>query len=100
MILSSQHSTTRHLTLPLSAWNFDGKQHDCRPHPPYFFLFSGLKIKKLKDHHLDTVEVIEAESQVVLNIPSEHDFQDALKKIPEVLGMVHTHGRGLLRVLS
>jgi hypothetical protein len=37
-----------------------------------------LKIK-LKDRHLDT-EVIEAETQVVLNTLTEHDFQDAFKK--------------------
>jgi histone-lysine N-methyltransferase SETMAR len=44
------------------------------PHPPYspdltlcyFFLFSRLKIK-LKGRHFDTIEVIEAESQAVLN---------------------------------
>jgi hypothetical protein len=30
--------------------------------------------------HFDTVEVIEAESQAVLNSLTEHNFQDALKK--------------------
>jgi hypothetical protein len=35
-----------------------------------------LKIK-LKGRHFDTVEVIEAESQAVLNTFTEHDFQDA-----------------------
>jgi hypothetical protein len=38
-----------------------------------------LKIK-LKDRHIDTTEVIKAESQAVLNTLTEHDFQDALKK--------------------
>jgi hypothetical protein len=38
-----------------------------------------LKIK-LKSLHFDTVEVTEADSQVVLNILTEHDFQDAFKK--------------------
>jgi hypothetical protein len=37
-----------------------------------------LKIK-LKGHHFDTIEVIEAESQAVLNTLTEHDFQDAFK---------------------
>jgi hypothetical protein len=37
-----------------------------------------LKIK-LKDRHFDTIEVIEAESQAVLNIFAEHSFQDAIK---------------------
>jgi hypothetical protein len=31
---------------------------------------------KLKGRHFDTLEVIEAESQEVLNILTEHDFQD------------------------
>jgi hypothetical protein len=35
---------------------------------------------KLKGCHFDTFEVIEAESQAVLNTLKEHDFQDAFKK--------------------
>jgi hypothetical protein len=38
-----------------------------------------LKIK-LKGRHFGTVEVIEAELQVVLNTLTEHDFQDMFKK--------------------
>jgi hypothetical protein len=38
-----------------------------------------LKIK-LKGRQFDTTEVIEAESQAVLNTLTEHDFQDAYKK--------------------
>jgi hypothetical protein len=49
-------------------------------HPPYFSLFPRLKIK-LKGRHFNTTEVIEAESQAVLNILTEHDFQDAFKKL-------------------
>jgi hypothetical protein len=45
------------------------------PHPPHSYLFLRLKIK-LKDRHFDTTEVIEAESPVVLNTLTEHDFQD------------------------
>jgi hypothetical protein len=37
-----------------------------------------LKIK-LKSRHYDTTEVMEAESQVVLNSLTEHDFQEAFK---------------------
>jgi hypothetical protein len=37
-----------------------------------------LKIK-LKGRHFDTIEVIETESQAVLNTLTEHVFQDALK---------------------
>jgi hypothetical protein len=38
-----------------------------------------LKIK-LKDGHFDPIEVMEAESQAVLNTLTEHGFQDAFKK--------------------
>jgi hypothetical protein len=47
-------------------------------HPPYFSLFPWLKIK-LKGHHLDTTEVIEAELQAALNTLTEHGFQDGFK---------------------
>jgi hypothetical protein len=42
----------------------------CLPHPPYFSVSPTE----------DTTEVIEAESQAVLNTLTEHDFQDAFKK--------------------
>jgi hypothetical protein len=38
-----------------------------------------LKIK-LKGCRFDTIDVIEAESQVVLNTHTEHNFQDAFEK--------------------
>jgi hypothetical protein len=38
-----------------------------------------LKIK-LKGSHFDTVEVIESDSQAVLNTLTEHNFQDVFKK--------------------
>jgi hypothetical protein len=44
---------------------------------PYFSLFP-LKIT-LKGRHFDTIEVIKTISQTVLNIVTEHDFQDAFK---------------------
>jgi hypothetical protein len=37
-----------------------------------------LKIK-LKGHHFDPIEVMEAESQAVLNTLTEQDFQDGFK---------------------
>jgi hypothetical protein len=37
-----------------------------------------LKIK-LKGRHFDAIEVIEAESEAVLNTLTEHDFRDAFK---------------------
>jgi hypothetical protein len=55
------------------------------PHPPYFSLFPRLKIK-LKGHQLDAIEVIEAESQAVLNTLTEHDFQGWIYKMTKTLG--------------
>jgi hypothetical protein len=49
------------------------------PHPPYFSLFSQLTIK-LKGPHFDTTEVVDPESQAVLNSLTEHGFQDAFKE--------------------
>jgi hypothetical protein len=49
------------------------------PHPFYISLFCHLKIR-LKGRHLYNTEVIAAESQVVLNTLTDHDFQDAFKK--------------------
>jgi hypothetical protein len=48
------------------------------PHPPYFSLFPRLKVK-LKGCNSDITEVIEAESQAMLNTLTEHVFQDAFK---------------------
>jgi hypothetical protein len=59
---------------------FYQKQYECRHPPIYFSLFPRLKIK-LKGCHFDTNEVIEAESQAVLNTLTEQDFQDAFKKM-------------------
>jgi hypothetical protein len=59
-------------------------------HPLYFSLFNRLKIK-LKDRHFDTIEVIEADLQIVLNTLIEHSFQDA-----QALGTLHMRRRGLL----
>jgi hypothetical protein len=47
---------------------------------PYFSMFPRLKIK-LKGSYFDTIEAIEAESRAVLNTLTEHDFQDAFKKL-------------------
>jgi hypothetical protein len=58
---------------------FHQKQHDIAPHLLYFSLFPRLKLKP-KVRHFDTIEVIEAESQAVLNTLIKHDFQDAFKK--------------------
>jgi hypothetical protein len=58
-------------------------------------LFPPLKIK-LKDRHFDTTEVIQTESQAVLSTLTEHDSKIHFK-MAQVLGTVHTRGRGLIR---
>jgi hypothetical protein len=51
---------------------------------------------KLKGHHFDSMEVIEAESQVMLNTLIEHDFQDAFKNWQKHWeGCIHTGGNCL-----
>jgi hypothetical protein len=42
------------------------------------FLFPSLKTKP-KGRHFGTAEVIEAESQAVLNSLTQHDFQNAIE---------------------
>jgi hypothetical protein len=57
------------------------------PDPPYspdlapcdFFLFTKIKLK-LEGRRFDTSEVIQAESQRVLDILIEKDFQEAYQK--------------------
>jgi hypothetical protein len=44
--------------------------------PCDFSLFPQVKIK-LKGRHFDTIEVIKAESQAVLDMLTEQDFQDS-----------------------
>jgi hypothetical protein len=60
------------------------------------FLFPRLKIE-LKGRHFDVNKVFEAKLQAVLNNLTEHDFRVEFKKMAEMLGTVHTYGRGLLR---
>jgi predicted DNA-binding helix-hairpin-helix protein len=50
---------------------FDQKQHDCCPPATLLSLFPRFKIK-LKDRHFYPIEVNKAESQAVLNTPTEH----------------------------
>jgi hypothetical protein len=91
-------TTTHRLTLSFSPGNFFIKNNTTViPHLPYFSLFPLLKIK-LKDRHIDTIEVIETESQAVMNTLTEHDFQTHLKRMAKALGTVDTRGMRLLRV--
>jgi hypothetical protein len=78
-------ATTHHLTLPFSPKHFLRKAtlRSSASHPT--FLFHRLKIKQ-KVRHFDTIEVIEAESQAVLNTLTKHDIEDAFKKINRIAG--------------
>jgi hypothetical protein len=72
--------TTHRLTPPFSQGIFFTKNSmTVVSHTPYFPLISRLKIK-LRGHHFDTIDMIKAESQAVLNTLTEHDFKDAFKK--------------------
>jgi hypothetical protein len=73
-----------HDTAPSNASFFSGEfltknKITAFPQPPSFSLLPWLKIK-LKGHHFDTTELIEAELQAVLNTPTEHDLQIAFKQ--------------------
>jgi hypothetical protein len=93
---------THHLKLPFSPGNFFTKNITVLPHPSYspdlatcdFSLFPQLKIR-LKGCYFDTTEVIKEESQAVLRILREHEFQDGIKKMAQELGTVHMHERVL-----
>jgi hypothetical protein len=86
-------TTMHHLTLFFTREFFTKNNMIVFPYPPYFSLLPQLKIK-LKDRHLDTNEVIEAESQAVLNTLREKDL---IYKMAEMLGSLHTRGMELLR---
>jgi hypothetical protein len=73
---------------------FYQKQHDCDP-PPILLSSLSLTEEKMKGSHFDITEVVETESQAVLNSLMEHDFQDAFK-VEEALETLNTSGRGLL----
>jgi hypothetical protein len=69
-------TTAHRLTLPSSPGNFFTKNNMTVAFIHPNVLFTRSKIK-LKCRHFDTIEVIETESQAILNILVEHDFQDA-----------------------
>jgi hypothetical protein len=82
--ITTMHSFTPHFP---PGYFFYKKQHNAIPHPPYSSMFSQLKLK-LKGRHFHTIEVIGAESHVVLNTLTEHNFQDA--KMADALGTAYT----------
>jgi hypothetical protein len=51
---------------------------------------------KWKSRHIDTTEMNEAESKAVLYTLTNHELQDAFKKMAKLQGTVLTRGRGLL----
>jgi hypothetical protein len=77
-------------------WRLHGNMWRISPElwRPYFSLFPRLHIK-LKGRHLDTTEVIEAESQEVLNTLTERDFQMHLENCRSCWNVMR--GTGLLQ---
>jgi hypothetical protein len=73
------HENAPSSSLPFSPRNILPAAHDCPPRPTLLFPVSSIENKKLKGCHFDTIVVMEAESQAVLNTLTEHDFQDAFK---------------------
>jgi hypothetical protein len=73
------------------------------PHLPYssdlapsnFFLYPKMKLK-LKGRRFDTIEVIQAESQRLLDTERK-GLPGSVPKMEETVGPVSTCGRGLLR---
>jgi hypothetical protein len=89
-VVSRQRTVSHFLFSPAK---FDQKQHDCRLHPPYF---SVSPIEGKTERHFDTIEVMKAESQAVLNTLTEHDFRMHFN-MAEALETVHTLGRGYFK---
>jgi hypothetical protein len=50
------------------------------PYSPNLVLCCFSLFLQLKIGHFDTIEMIDAESQAILNTLTEHDFQDVFKK--------------------
>jgi hypothetical protein len=71
-------TTTLRLTFLFHEGIFYQKRHDVTP--TLLFFVSPIE-DKAKGRHFDTIEVIDAESQAVLNTLREHDIQDAFKNI-------------------
>jgi hypothetical protein len=57
--------------------DFFTKNNKIVPHQPYFSAIED----KTEGRHFDTIEVIDAKSQAMLNTITEHDFQDAFKNV-------------------
>jgi hypothetical protein len=77
--------TIHRLTLPFPAGDFFFTKNNMTvtPHPPLTLLswLGPLQIFSVPQLKIKLNEVIEAESQAVLNNLTEHDLQDAFKKL-------------------
>jgi hypothetical protein len=71
--------TTHRLTLPFIPGNCLPKTKRLSSPANPIYLFPKLKIT-LNDRNFYTIEVIEAESQAMLNTLTEHDLQNAFKE--------------------
>jgi hypothetical protein len=74
------HNNAKSYTSFFTRKFFYQKQHDCRL--PSILLVSASPIEdKVKGQHFETTELIEAETEVVLNTLTEHDFQKTISKV-------------------
>jgi len=81
------HDTVPAHSALLTRWFLTNNNMTVVPHPPYspdlapcdFFVFPKMKMK-LKGRRFQTLEEIQAESQVVLNTLQENYFQECFKK--------------------
>jgi hypothetical protein len=77
--IGSLITTTHRHTFPLSPGIlFYQQQYNHRPSPTLLYSASPIE-DETERAHFDTIEVIEAESQAVLDNLTEHDFQDVFK---------------------
>jgi hypothetical protein len=77
LAVASHHNAPSHISFIIKDFFIQTKMTVIPTYPILLFLL--LKIK-FKGRHFDTIHVMEAESQAVLNTVTEHDFQDAFKK--------------------
>jgi hypothetical protein len=87
-------TTAHRYTLPFSPRNFLPKKYDCRLPPTLIFSVSQIENRSERPS-FSKVEVIEAESEAVLNTTQNTTCMMHLK-MAEALGTVNTRGTGLL----
>jgi hypothetical protein len=89
-------TTTHLLTLLLHQGSVDQKQHDCRPHPPYFSLFPPDLRKKWETVILTQLRWSRQNRRRCWT-PHRTRLPDCIYKIAGALGRGYTSERGIFR---